>query len=114
MNSLQKQVDDFMNEMNWQYWDKNKILSKIREETFELNAEIEKGDLAKAEVEMGDLLFAYCCLGNSNNIERDIFNAIIETQIIFAKSLGFEPDKALTKSIQKFKVRDKDRFPDGK
>lgn len=89
MNTLQTLVDDFMQEMGWDYWDQIKILNKLKEELKEIEAEIESGDTKKLEIETGDLLFAIACHCRRNNIDMD---------------------EALKKSIEKFKVRDKDRY----
>lgn len=93
MNSLQKQVNDFMKKMNWQYWDNSKIIAKIKEETGELEKEIASGDKEKIETEFGDLLYAISCFANNNNLDQD---------------------ECLKKSVAKFGARDKNRYPEGK
>ncbi|HRH30613.1 MAG TPA: MazG nucleotide pyrophosphohydrolase domain-containing protein [Candidatus Paceibacterota bacterium] len=93
MNSLQKQVADFMNEMGWQYFDDERLIAKIKEELKEVEDELKTDNTLEAEMEYGDLLFAVFCLANAKNIN---------------------PEVALERAIQKFRTRDKDRYPEGK
>lgn len=60
------------------------VVDKIEEEVRELRAEVEAGQTALAEEEMGDLLF---CIAN------------------LARKLGIEPESALRKANEKFSVR---------
>lgn len=89
MNTLQKQVSDFMKEMGWSYFSTEKIIAKIDEELGEMKAEVIAGDVEKLEMEMGDLLFAIACFCNKNNISMD---------------------EALGKAMEKDRVRDKNRY----
>lgn len=93
MNNLQKMVDDFMKETGWEYWEIEKIISKIKEEADEVETEIKNKNTLDAEMEYGDLLFAVFCLANKNKIS---------------------PEVALKRALQKFRTRDKDRYPEGK
>lgn len=93
MNSLQKQVADFMKEMGWQYFDDERLIAKIKEELKEFEDELKTDNTLEAEMEYGDLLFAVFCLANAKNIN---------------------PEVALERAIQKFRTRDKDRYPEGK
>jgi tetrapyrrole methylase family protein/MazG family protein/ATP diphosphatase len=47
------------------------VLAKLREETGELEAEIEAGDLAKAREELGDLLFVVANLARKLDVEPE-------------------------------------------
>jgi phosphoribosyl-ATP pyrophosphohydrolase len=89
MNTLQSRVNEFMQEMGWSYFSAEKIIAKIDEELGEMKAEVISGDVEKLEMEMGDLLFAIACFCNKNNISMD---------------------EALSKAIEKDKVRDKNRY----
>jgi nucleoside triphosphate diphosphatase len=51
--------------------DPKAVLAKIREETDEIAAEIESGDTAKAESEIGDLLFAVVNLARHLDVDPD-------------------------------------------
>ena len=47
------------------------VLEKLREETTELEVEIESGDLAKAREELGDLLFVVANLARKLDVEPE-------------------------------------------
>lgn len=89
MNTLQTLLDEFMKEMDWPYFEDEKIIAKIKEETLEVEAEVVSGDREKLEMETGDLLFAISCFCNKNALDMDT---------------------VLKKAIQKNRVRDKDRY----
>ncbi len=88
MNPLQKQTEEFMQKMGWQYWTPEKVIAKMREELREFEAEIASGNAEKAKGEFGDIIFALTCYANSKNISMD---------------------DSLKQSIDKYSVRDKNR-----
>ena len=99
MKELQKRIDDYYEKESWPYWSQHEILARITEEVGELAREInhrygpkkKKADEADRAIEdeVGDILYALACLGNSE---------------------GFLLDEALQKSIEKVETRDKGRF----
>jgi len=93
METQQQKVDAFMKKMGWQYFDTPQIIAKIKEELRELEEAIESGEKLDVELEYGDLLFALSCFANKEKINQNL---------------------ALTRSMQKFGERDKDRYPEGK
>ncbi|PIR04815.1 MAG: nucleotide pyrophosphohydrolase [Candidatus Liptonbacteria bacterium CG11_big_fil_rev_8_21_14_0_20_35_14] len=99
MNKFQKQVDDFMKEKGWPYWQPLSILARLFEECGEFAREVNHKDGEKKkketeknssiEDEIGDIIFTLICFANSNNINLD---------------------DCFKKSFTKVQARDKNRF----
>lgn len=99
MEKYQKELDKLFKEYNWDYWSPHEMLVRILEECGELARLVnhqfgpKKKKTTEAEQEMeeeaGDILYALICFANANNINLD---------------------SAIQKSINKARVRDKDRF----
>jgi NTP pyrophosphatase (non-canonical NTP hydrolase) len=98
MTPDQETVDKHMQGMKWSYWSNKDIFLSSVEELGEIARIIgalegekkpKPGDNIDLEGEVGDLYFSIICLANKNNINLS---------------------NALTKAMDKYKVRDKDRF----
>ncbi|MFB6212335.1 MAG: nucleotide pyrophosphohydrolase [Candidatus Magasanikbacteria bacterium] len=99
MNDQQNKIDEWFDEQGWDYWEPLVILARLQEETGEfarlvnhLYGQKEKRSdekRQKLEDELGDILFTLACFANSHNIDLN---------------------RALQKSIDKVKGRDKDRY----
>jgi len=99
MAEIQKRVDDYIQQFDEGYFSPLSLMARLTEESGELAREINDkyGEKPKKkteqegsiEEELGDLLFVITCFGNSLNID-----------------LG----KAFEKTMNKFEVRDKDRW----
>ncbi|MDP3953849.1 MAG: MazG nucleotide pyrophosphohydrolase domain-containing protein [bacterium] len=99
MKKYQKEIDDWFKKNKWQYWRPLSILARLYEECGEFAREVnhlygekkkKKNEISKKiEEEMGDIVFTLMC---------------------FANSQGIDLGKAVKKSINKVKKRDKDRF----
>lgn len=91
----QKLVHDSMKEKGWAYWSNDGMFKVLVEEVGEvsraLNSEkaLKKGDNLDLESELGDVFYSLICLANCNQINLN---------------------DALRKSMQKYEVRDKDRY----
>jgi len=95
----QKQVDEWTSQFEPQYWPAHEQLARLIEEVGETAREInhlhgikkrkpeeETGDLA---VELGDIIFTIICIANNHNIDLD---------------------EAWKKVMEKYGVRDGDRY----
>ncbi len=99
MNKQQQNVDVWFEQQGWSYWSPHEILARLIEETGEfarlVNHEYgpkkKKADeqLQDFEEEIGDILYTLTCFANTHDIDLD---------------------HALTRSLEKVKVRDKNRF----
>lgn len=99
MHELQKNVDQYISQFKEGYFEPLEMLARLTEELGELSREIQhvygtkKKKQTEAErslqEEVGDLFFVLVCFANSQNIELD---------------------KALTMVIEKYNVRDRDRW----
>lgn len=97
--ALQKQVDMYINGFEEGYFPPMELLARLTEELGELSREVQhvygmkkkKSEEAvrSLEEETGDLLFVLVC---------------------FANAQGISLEKALTTVLDKYKVRDKDRW----
>lgn len=114
--NLLELVDNFMKEMGWEYFERQKVLKKVSEEFEELNKELEAKNEENAELEFGDYIFALCCWVNGHELDAETFDRNISTTLLIIRARGFDfdPETALLKSIAKFRVRDKNRYPEGK
>jgi ATP diphosphatase len=63
------------------------VLDKLREETAEIEVEIEAGDMAKAREELGDILFV--CANLARKLDVDPEDALRATNAKFARRFGF-------------------------
>ncbi len=99
LSELQKEVDKYINSFKEGYFPPMELLARLTEELGELSREVQhvygmkkkKSDEAvrSLEEEVGDLFFVLICFANQEEIELD---------------------EALKKVLNKFKVRDKDRW----
>lgn len=99
LHELQLDVDQYISQFKEGYFEPMEMLARLTEELGELSREVQhvygtkkkKQTEAekKLEEEVGDLLFVLVCFANSQNIELD---------------------HALTAVIEKFNVRDRDRW----
>ncbi|WP_258084549.1 MazG nucleotide pyrophosphohydrolase domain-containing protein [Thermococcus thermotolerans] len=96
MNELQRRVDELVTEFGG-YWEPFQMLAAFVEEVGELADELLKvegvkgaGDLGKLEEELGDVMFALACIANYYKI--DLLDA-------------------LGKSVEKYRERDRRRWP---
>lgn len=99
MNKEQKAIDAWFTEMNWAYWSPHEILARVTEEVGEFARLVnhEYGPKKKKstereqefEEEIGDIIYTLACFANTHDIDLD---------------------RALQKSLDKVKNRDKDRF----
>jgi NTP pyrophosphatase (non-canonical NTP hydrolase) len=73
MNTLQKQVADFMEKTGWSYWSSDKMIAKLEEEVGETKLEIlgTPIDTEKFKREIGDVLFAVGCILNKFEFDAD-------------------------------------------
>jgi len=63
------------------------VLDKLREETAEIEVEIEAGDMAKAREELGDILFV--CANLARKLDVDPEDALRATNAKFARRFAF-------------------------
>jgi len=63
------------------------VLDKLREETAEIEVEIEAGDMAKAREELGDILFV--CANLARKLDVDPEDALRATNAKFTRRFGF-------------------------
>ncbi len=63
------------------------VLDKLREETAEIEVEIEAGDMAKAREELGDILFV--CANLARKLDVDPEDALRATNAKFVRRFGF-------------------------
>ena len=63
------------------------VLEKLREETAEIEVEIEAGDMAKAREELGDILFV--CANLARKLDVDPEDALRATNAKFARRFAF-------------------------
>lgn len=99
MNKQQQEIDKWFKEKDWSYWSPHEILARVIEEVGEfarlVNHEYgpkkKKSDERTQEFqdEIGDILYTLACFANTHDIDLD---------------------DALQGSLDKVKVRDKDRF----
>lgn len=99
MNSMQKEVDDYISQFKEGYFHPLSMLARMTEEVGELAREVnhqfgEKPKKAEEkensiEMELGDILFITMC---------------------FANSLDIQLDDAFQKVMEKYNTRDKDRW----
>ncbi|ASJ12294.1 MazG nucleotide pyrophosphohydrolase domain-containing protein [Thermococcus thioreducens] len=96
MNELQRRVDELITEFGG-YWEPFQMLAAFVEEVGELADELLKaegikgeGKWSKLEEELGDVMFALACIANYYKI--DLLDA-------------------LGKSIEKYRERDRKRWP---
>lgn len=99
LSELQEEVDKYITSFKEGYFPPMELLARLTEELGELSREVQhvygmkkkKSDEAvrSLEEEVGDLFFVLIC---------------------FANQEGIQLDEALTKVLNKFKVRDKDRW----
>lgn len=99
MNSVQKQVDEWVQQHKAGYWAPHESLAWLMEEVGELAREINHRygpkkkkpteDRADIEDEIGDILFTLACIANP---------------------LGLDLDRAFDKAMGKAYGRDKDRY----
>jgi len=99
MREMQKETDEWINQLKVGYYKPLEILAQMMEEVGELSRELNNRygprvkkspeDTADIGSEIGDILFAIVCLANSHNIDLD---------------------KIWEKHINKITGRDKDRF----
>lgn len=99
MQKGQQEIDLWFKEKSWPYWAPHEILARLIEEVGEFARVInhlygpkkKKSDEADQalEDELGDILYTLACFANTHDIDLD---------------------KALQKSIDKVKDRDKNRF----
>lgn len=95
----QKAVDDWVQEYEKPYWEPLSIFARLSEEVGEVGRVLnhQYGDKIKKEdevpddlaAELGDVLFALICLANAHDIDLD---------------------EAFSKTIEKSRTRDRDRF----
>lgn len=81
LKDIQKQVDEWTEQLKIPYWQPHEILARLTEETGELAREINHlyGPKKKKSTEetkemadeMADIIFTLCCLANSKNIDLD-------------------------------------------
>ena len=81
LKDIQKQVDEWTNQFDPQYWKPHEILARLVEEIGELAREInhlygpkkKKSTEDKRELseEVADIIFTLCCLANSQKIDLD-------------------------------------------
>ena len=62
------------------------VLAKLQEEIAELEAEVDAGDLARARLELGDVLFV--CANIARHLEIDPEDALRETNAKFVRRFG--------------------------
>src|SRR6185312_15666438 len=99
MKELQQEVDLYINSFKEGYFPPMELIARLTEELGELSREVqhvygvkkkkEEEAVRSLEEETGDLLFVLVC---------------------FANSQGISLEKALTSVIEKYKVRDADRW----
>ncbi len=99
LKEIQKQVDQWTNQYDPQYWPPHEILAHLMQEVGELAREVshlhgvekkKKGHKTKGlENELIDILFPLICLANSQ---------------------GIDLDKAFDKMMDKLNKRDRDRW----
>lgn len=99
ISTHQKQIDDLVQPYAVPYWSLHENLARLVEEVGELARLInhlegpkpKKATEAKQEFpgELGDILFTVICIANSQNVDLD---------------------DALSKTLEKARTRDKDRF----
>lgn len=99
LSELQKEVDLYINSFKEGYFPPMELLARLTEELGELSREVQnvygmkkkkpEEAIRTLEEETGDLLFVLIC---------------------FANQEGIRLDEALTHVLDKFKVRDKDRW----
>lgn len=99
MEKYQKELDKFFKKMDWPYWPPLSILARLTEETGEVARLLNHlyGHKPKKTTE------------EKQNLEEEIGD-VIYTLICLANSQGINLDKAIKKSLDKVKTRDKDRF----
>lgn len=81
LKDAQNKVDQWIKQYEDEYWDPHILLARLTEEVGELAREInaqfgpkvkKSSEVAKEiEDELGDLIFAICCLANSQKIDLD-------------------------------------------
>lgn len=99
MNKEQKEINEWFKEKAWSYWSPHEILARVIEEVGEFARLVnhEYGPKKKKsnertqefQDEIGDILYTLACFANTHDIDLDA---------------------ALQGSLDKVKVRDKDRF----
>lgn len=99
MNKHQKQIDEWFEDKDWEYWEPLVINARLMEEVGELSRLInhlygskkKRPDEAKQdlELEIGDILYTLACLANTHDIDLD---------------------DAFQENIDKVTNRDEDRF----
>ncbi|OIP23544.1 nucleotide pyrophosphohydrolase [bacterium CG_4_10_14_0_2_um_filter_33_32] len=99
MKKYQEELDKSFKENGWEYWTPYQILARLMEETGELARLVnhlhgpkKKKDSEKeqdAEEKIGDIIYTLICYVNSN---------------------GLDLDRAIRKSLDKVKNRDKGRY----
>src|SRR6266545_2041087 len=103
LREAQRQVDRWMQERGWGYWEPLSQLARMTEELGELARVVnhlygekpKKSGEAEQELglEMADLLYTMICLANSQ---------------------GVDLQDALTRVLEKYASRDAERYPPGK
>lgn len=81
LHGIQERVDAWVSQYNVSYWRPHEILAKVIEEVGELakeinhlwGPEIKKPGESASDIseEVGDIIFALCCLANSRGIDLD-------------------------------------------
>lgn len=99
MKKYQKEINDWFKKNKWEYFSPLSILARLFEESGEFARLVNHlyGDKKKRkdekdqdlEDEIGDILYTLICFANSQNLDLD---------------------KAIKKSLDKVKNRDKDRY----
>ena len=99
LKETQKQVDEYMEQYKEGYWEPHELVTCLLEEVGDLAREINHihgpkkkkstEETKELSEEIGDVLFALCCLANSHKIDLD---------------------KAFKQTMDKYNARDKDRW----